>query len=263
LTDRRLRALVIAFDFPPHGAIGTLRTLRVVQRLAEQNWDVTVLTSDQRSYRAGTPVDETLLARVPSSVRVVRATTFRGFEALKRLARRREGGAMDRGAESAAKGRAEGGALAPPMSLPVESVPNPNLLRRTADLIDAALAIPDNESGWIAPAVIRGLAACRSSRPDVIYSSAPPWTGQLVARQLAALLRCPWAADFRDPWARAPWRDARREFVKRANIVLERAVVNRASAVLFVTRSNLAEFSAHYGPDLAKRFHFVANGCDP
>jgi hypothetical protein len=65
VSRRPLHALVVAYDFPPHAAIGTMRTLRLVQRLAEDGWDVKVLTSDPRSYKAGTPVDEGLLARVP------------------------------------------------------------------------------------------------------------------------------------------------------------------------------------------------------
>jgi glycosyltransferase involved in cell wall biosynthesis len=134
---------------------------------------------------------------------------------------------------------------------------------RALDLLDAALAIPDHESGWCVPAVSRGLLACRGWRPDVIYSSAPPWTGQLVARALATMLRRPWVADFRDPWSRAPWREARREFVRRANNVLERWVVRRADAILFVTRGNRDEFARFYGPDVARRFHLVPSGCDP
>jgi glycosyltransferase involved in cell wall biosynthesis len=111
--------------------------------------------------------------------------------------------------------------------------------------------------------VAQGFQACQSWKPDVLYSSAPPWTGQLVARSLAALLKCPWVADFRDPWARAPWREARGKFARQANGALERMVIRRADAVLFVTRANLDEFAAHYGAKARSRFHLVPNGCDP
>ena len=100
---------------------------------------------------------------------------------------------------------------------------------------DTALAIPDQESAWLMPAVARGYAAARGQRPDVLYSSAPPWTGHLVARALSGLLGRAWVADFRDPWSRAPWREDRPPFVLRALARLERQVVARADAVLFVT----------------------------
>jgi glycosyltransferase involved in cell wall biosynthesis len=250
VSRRPLHALVVAYDFPPHAAIGTMRTLRLVQRLAEDGWDVKVLTSDPRSYKAGTPVDEGLLARVPPSVTVVRAPAVRGFDALKNLVRRPSRKDRRNGGPAPAQHTRRGAAFR-------------EIARRVLDVVDAALAIPDHESAWLAPAVARGLWVCRNWRPDVLYSSAPPWTGQIVARALASMLRCPWVADFRDPWARAPWREARRAFVKRANNVLERAVIGRADAVLFVTHANLDEFSTFYGADARTRFHFVPNGCDP
>jgi glycosyltransferase involved in cell wall biosynthesis len=246
---RPRRALVVAYDFPPHAAIGTMRTLRVVQRLVEEQWDVTVLTSDPRTFRPGTPVDEALMSRVPPSVRVVRAGAIRGFEALKGIVRKGNG----------ASGVKTGTASAPAATRKAGR----SLAGRAIDLADATLAIPDSESAWLLPAVTRAIAACRRARPDVMYSSAPPWTGQIVARELARVLRCPWVADFRDPWSRAPWREGRLDFVRRANVALERSVVMRATAVLFVTQGNLADFAAHYGPEISTKFHHVPNGCDP
>jgi glycosyltransferase involved in cell wall biosynthesis len=68
-------------------------------------------------------------------------------------------------------------------------------------------------------------------------------------------------ADFRDPWARAPWRDEWLPAARRAAQVFERIVVRRADAVVFTTRTNLEEFSAFYGGALAAKFHLVRNGC--
>jgi glycosyltransferase involved in cell wall biosynthesis len=248
--SRRPRALVVAYNFPPHAAIGTMRTLRVVRRLAEAKWDVTVLTSDPRSYRTGTPVDDALMARVPDGVRIVRARVVRGFDALKQSVKGARRNAADASATSA--------------SAHTDRTPaTRGLIQRSIDLVDATLAIPDHESGWLIPAVAQGWAAARSHRPDVLYSSAPPWTGQLVARALASLIGCPWVADFRDPWARAPWREDRRPFAAKAAAVLERSVVARADHVVFVAAGNHDDFARHYGASMASRFRVVPNGCDP
>jgi glycosyltransferase involved in cell wall biosynthesis len=101
-----------------------------------------------------------------------------------------------------------------------------------------------------------------SGRPDVIYSSAPPWSGHVVALALAQYAKRPWMADFRDPWARAPWREWH-TLRHRGVVALERRVIGRADAVLFVTQANLAEFSRHYGEAASQRFHLIPNGCDP
>lgn len=247
----RRHALVVAYDFPPHAAIGTMRTLRVVRRLVEEDWDVTVLTGDACTFRPGTPVEGALLERVPSCVRVLRARTWRGFDTLKGVVKRSlKEHSLPREARMAgpARGTAHSGR---------------SRAGRAIDVIDAALAIPDHESGWLMPAVATGLTACWSRRPDVLYSSAPPWTGQLVAGTLARLMRCPWVADFRDPWSRAPWREDRFRFAMRAAAFLERRVVRGADHIIFVARGNRDDFAASYGPRIASKFHVVSNGCDP
>ena len=245
---RQLRALVVAYDFPPHGAIGTMRTLRLVQRLAADNWDVRVLTSDPRGFRFDTPIDDALLHRVPASVIARRAATFRGFDALKNVVRR-----VSRQKDPAIRPVVHNGRHAPATR---------SMAGRAIDFVDATLALPDNEAGWLVPAVAHGPPTCREWRPDVLYSSAPPWTGQVVAPVLAGILGCPWIADFRDPWARAPWCHVPRTFKTWANGRLEGAVIHRADAVLFVTRANLDEFAAFYGPTAAQRVHLIPNGCD-
>ena len=133
-----------------------------------------------------------------------------------------------------------------------------------SDLIDAALSIPDRESGWLLPALSKGLLRhLLAVRPDVIYSSGPPWTGHLVAAGLERALGRRWVADFRDPWSRAPWRGDRYGFAMRAAARLERLVVRCADRVVFVTRANRDDFAECYGPSMAAKFEVVPNGCDP
>jgi glycosyltransferase involved in cell wall biosynthesis len=246
------RVLIVAYDFPPHGAIGTMRTMRLVRELSRQGWDITVLTGSPETYLPGTPVDSRLESQVPAGVNVIRARAVRGFDAIGRAAVRLRGGT---GTNTKSPASTTGAAVAPASR---------SYVRRSKDWIDAALSIPDKESGWIAPATLRGIHHMMSAgRPDVIYSSAPPWSGQVVALALAAASRRPWIADFRDPWARAPWRDWLKPFRQRAAAGFERRVVGAADAVLFVTRANLEEFSAFYGSKVGGRFHLVPNGCDP
>ena len=51
------RILVVAYDFPPHGAVGTMRTLRLVRQLHQTGWDVRVLTSAPETFLPGTPIE--------------------------------------------------------------------------------------------------------------------------------------------------------------------------------------------------------------
>ena len=59
------RALVVAYCFPPNGAIGSFRTLRLVKRLVGEGWETSVLTGDAQTYPDGTRVDPSGFAVAP------------------------------------------------------------------------------------------------------------------------------------------------------------------------------------------------------
>lgn len=251
---RRPSVLIAAYHFPPEGSVGTFRTLRLVRQLVERDWDVTVLSGTRGTYSSGCVLDDDLLPRIPAGVRVLRAPVLRPIDGLSSLGKRSRGkGASGAGPSPhpAAAARA-GGASARGRSW----------LRRAIQQVDALTRIPDSHVGWFAPAVLEGIVRQAGRTPDVIYSSSPPWTGQLVARVLAPALGCPWVADFRDPWARAPWREGRLTIARRAAELFEQSVIRRADAVVFTTRTNMEEFAAFYGPAIAAKFHLVRNGCD-
>lgn len=258
--DSRRRVLIVAYNFPPHAAIGTMRTLRVVRQLHARGWDVSVLTGDPSTSPSGNAVDLALLEQVPREVRVIRAGALHPWSQLQNLVLSRyrrsrsphqsEIGGFTNGPAARAASRSTGGTLA--------------RVVRMKDLVDAALSIPDRYSGWLLPALSKGvISGLRSTPPDVIYSSAPPWTTQLVAAGLKQALRRPWVADFRDPWSRAPWRGDRYRFAMTAAARLERLVVRHADRVIFVTAANRDDFAAYYGQAIAAKFDVVPNGCDP
>ena len=248
-TTRPPRVLVVAYHFPPEGSVGTHRTLRLVRHLSTSGWDVTVLTGTPSTYSAGCVIDPDLLGRVPGNVRVVRAPALRPVD--------RVTGLLKRNRRTSNGGK--------PQTISQGTSSSRNGLRlsiaRSKKWVEGVLGIPDQHVSWLGPAIAAGMNASIGRRPDVIYSTSPPWTGQLVARALASLLRCSWVADFRDPWARAPWRESRQPVATRAAEVMERAVVRRADAIVFTTRTNMEENASFYGA-AATKFHLVRNGCD-
>jgi glycosyltransferase involved in cell wall biosynthesis len=235
--------LVIAYDFPPHGAVGTMRTLRLVRHLDALGWKVSVLTGDPNTYLPSTPVDEASLARVPATVTVTRAAALWRSRPATAAARRQTGSKE-------------------PSSSPRSKRRWPAAIIRAKAYVDTVTAIPDREASWWLPAVRAGLRAHRHNPPDIIYSSAPPWTGQLVAAAVAARLHRPWVADFRDPWVRLPWRENRPWIVRRAAAWFEDITVRRAAAVVFTTRGILNDVAANHDPALKSKYHVVPNGCD-
>jgi glycosyltransferase involved in cell wall biosynthesis len=236
--------LVVAYDFPPHAAIGTMRTLRLVRHLDRIGWKVRVLTGDPGTYLPSTPVDQALLARVPSAVKVIRAAAWR------------------RSQPAPAVTASNAGTAAPAATGAGRRHRWPQVVVRAKAYVEAVSAIPDRESAWWLPAVRAGLRAERQAPSDIIFSSAPPWTGQLVAYALASRLDRPWVADFRDPWARLPWRENRPWPVRRAAHLFEDMAVRKAAGVVFTTQAILDNVAAHHDRALAAKYHVVPNGCE-
>jgi glycosyltransferase involved in cell wall biosynthesis len=248
------RALVVAYDFPPHAAIGTQRTLRFVRHLDGEGWPTAVLTGQRSTFRKGTPVDEALLDRVPAGVDVVRTTVLRPFEKLDQFLRGTPGAGPTR------PSRPKGGSSGPTTTAGPKAHSS---VQRFKSWLNAITTVPDAEVGWLLPSVLQGVRFARRWKPDVVYSSAPPWTGHLAGGIIAQLTGCPWVADFRDPWARAPWRSARAHpLANKAAARLERWAIERAAAVIFTTEAARTEFAAQYGDTLGAKFSVVPNGCD-
>lgn len=250
ITTRR-RALVVAYCFPPHAAIGTHRTVRLVSHLVQAGWDVDVLTAKPDAYLPGTPVDPQFLERIPSKVRVIRSGAFRGFTKV-------AGWILP--IKQVIRGAAQHLPTGP------ASAPSGNQAARrpsAKETVEELCALPDKEIGWFTPAVTRALRSLSNDRPDVIFSSAPPWTTHLVAARLASSFRCSWVADFRDPWVRSPWTRYRSRPATAIAKRLETHVIRQANAVVFTTATARKEYESHYGVDLGRKFHVVFNGCDP
>ena len=243
------RVLVISSHFPPERGAGVHRMLRLVRHLSADGWPVTVLTLDPRYYRAGTPVDTGLLARLPSGIQVYRTKALRGLAAAARWRRRlREAcGSAARRFVKPAAGRSH--------------EPGPAGASNTAP---AKRPFIDGEIGWLWHALRQGTAVVSRHKPEIIFSSAPPFTCHLIAAWLARRHNVRWVADFRDPWARSPWggstlTDSCRGRLRRW---LERLVIERADAVILNTPLLRDDFAAHYGPRIAQKFHTVTNGYD-
>ena len=62
------------------------------------------------------------------------------------------------------------------------------------------MVIPDGRVGWYFDSINAGKKIFGENKIDAIFSSAPPYTTHLIAKNLALSNNLPWIADFRDPW---------------------------------------------------------------
>jgi glycosyltransferase involved in cell wall biosynthesis len=115
---------------------------------------------------------------------------------------------------------------------------------------------------FIPGAVLKAWPFMVSQRPDVLYSTAPPYSCHITALCLKSLFGVPWLADFRDPWADNPFRnDNPYPSLHTLNRYLEKQVIEKADLVVSNTPALEAEFRRRY-PHL-DRFYTIHNGFDP
>ena len=239
-SSRPLRLLVITYYWPPSGGAGVQRCLKFVKHLGSFGVEPTVITVD--ATQATYPVrDESLLAEVPASVRVIRTGTTEPFESYKKLTGRAVpyGGFANEG--------------------------KPGLMQQALRFVRGNVFIPDPRRGWNrhALAAVEQLLAA-GEQFDAVLTSSPPHSTQLIGLELQKRHGLRWLADLRDPWTdiyyykdlhhtpMAAWLDAR----------YERQVLTRADAVLVTSPETKRLFLAKL-PELATtKFHVLPNGYD-
>jgi len=124
----------------------------------------------------------------------------------------------------------------------------------------SAFAIPDRWVTWWLGAVPAGLRLIRRHRPDVLWSTYPIATAQLIGLTLHRLTGVPWIADFRDAMTEPDYPPGRatREVCRQ----IESAAVRRCAKAVFTAPGTLRMYAQRY-PDVPdSRWRIIENGYD-
>ena len=190
-----------------------------------------------------TDTDDKLLNKVPTGVKIIRAAVFDPFRLWARLRQRSLKNDL-------------------PSETPASqdlSEQKPEQRESFREKLSHFLKTPDNQIGWFFPALLQ---IFKLSKPSLIYSSAPPFTGHLIAVVLKKIWRVPLVCDFRDPWLDNPFRLARPGWVERWEHDLEKWVYKNADMVIANTEPMAKAFKERH-PEAALRIHVITNGYDP
>jgi len=249
------RVLVIAYFFPPSNASGTHRTMRYARYLPEFGWQPIVLTVKDEVHWI---VDEGLLAQLPPGLQVHRTRSIEPARALGRLAG--SFGRALRGGRHPAEGPAPVG----------DSDPQPSTgavmatLKKGLGSVQDLLSIPDAQIGWLPFATWTGMRVIRSTRPELIYTTAQPWTASLIGLALKRLTGLPWIADVRDGWTVASGFHGTTSGLKRVvSRALERLVIRTADLIIVTTNATRDAYLRHFEGELTEnRVAVIYNGFD-
>jgi len=209
-----MKVLIVSFAFPPSNVIGAVRVGKLARYLDRRGHDVRVLTTDV--------VEDRSLPLEIARERVSYTEYHESQHWLGRAARLLRGhGAVPAG-EGCEDTHSQTGSRARSLWK--------TLRRHYLGMV----YIPDIRADWVKTAIPAGKQLLKEWQPEIIFASAPPNTGLIVASRLARARDIPWVADFRDLWVDNPyysepgWR-------KRVDAMLERQILRRASGLVTVS----------------------------
>jgi glycosyltransferase involved in cell wall biosynthesis len=230
------KVLFIAYLFPPVGGGGVQRSSKFAKYLPEFGWQPLVLTVKEPYdfYR-----DVSLMKDLGNDVKIYRTLSIEPMKWVRKILKRRSKKRIEQKEDS---------------KYTIRKSLKPGFLVK----LKTYLLIPDNEILWLPFAVWRGWKIIRKEEPDVIYSTASPYTDHLIALILTKLSGLPWVADFRDPWVdRANFpRNRWRLFIDRK---LEKMVVKNADHIVTTTPLIAERFKELYA---GKNYTSITNGYD-
>lgn len=274
------KVLIIAYFFPPLGGSGVQRTLKFTKYLPA--FGIQPLVSTVR-HGHNFAYDESLLQEIPESVQVIRSNSLetlwlrKVIEKIARRGRAATGEPVPASAQASVKATvptasenpanaadaAVVGRPSPAGSGPVATGPaGKPLKQRVFDLIDDYLFIPDSKVRWLPFGFLSSRQAARREKVDVLFSSSYPYTVHIIALWVQKFYRCPWIADFRDPWVGNEAMAKDIAFRRKTDAWLERKVVKNAAYVINVTPSITEMYQVRY-PEYAEKFVTITNGFDP
>ncbi|HYM06357.1 MAG TPA: glycosyltransferase [Terriglobales bacterium] len=230
-----------------------MRTVKFAKYLPECNWQPVILTM-QPSAHHPQRLDPSLLEEVSPQLKVYRTPVWMLDRSLAK-AKKRVLGLFSMAAKESIS--------------TVETAAGGERRQRPAalDHIRDWLQFPDDYGGWLLPALWRGYQVMKSERIDLIYSTAPSPVTHMIALILKRWARCPWVADFRDPWeclfpesvyleGRHPWR-------QQAEVAMAEKVVRAADLVIANTPRLRTAFRGRFPGLAAGKFVTIPNGFDP
>lgn len=134
-------------------------------------------------------------------------------------------------------------------------------LDRLKKFIRINFLIPDAKIWWYWSAYKKAKEIIRNGDFDVIFTTSPPYTVQLIGLSLKKKFKKTWVVDFRDPWTENVYYNSayRNPISKRISSYLENTVLEKSDLIITVgekLKSLLEEKTD-------KRIEVIHNGYDP
>ncbi|HEY8892355.1 MAG TPA: glycosyltransferase [Clostridium sp.] len=239
--------LIIAYFYPPLGGAGVQRTLKFAKFLEKFGYNVNVLTVDNEK---GTIKDESLKLESTDGIKVFRAKQIENFIVSAIVNRKVTDVKIDNKEKNVKES----------FKITLKSKVKKKIKKYLLNVY-RNMYIPDDKISWKKDAVKLGLKIIKEEKIDIIYSTSSPYTGHLIALELKQKSNVPWIADFRDQWVANPFVDYS-TYAMSKNEKMEKAVIEKADAVISVSKPIIEDFIDRYKNQETDKFKVITNGYD-
>ena len=123
-----------------------------------------------------------------------------------------------------------------------------------------SLALPDRWVSWWLGATLTGLSIIRQFRPDILWTTYPIATANLIGISLQKFSGLPWVADLRDSMTEPGYPSD--PTVRRMFEWIERKTVERAERVVFTARGARQMYAERYPHVVPGKWAVIPNGYD-
>lgn len=169
------KILFITYHFPPYNCIGALRTGKTVKKLIDLGYNVRVISASNQDLPKNLPIEVELDK--------VHYTNWFDVNCLITILIGRQG-----------------------ITVMKNKLYRKNIKSKTIEWLKSLYSnffhIPDQHIGWYFSAVKKSYSVIEDGFiPDIIFSSATPYTSHLVAKKVSRKYNIPWIAEFRDLWS--------------------------------------------------------------
>jgi glycosyltransferase involved in cell wall biosynthesis len=118
----------------------------------------------------------------------------------------------------------------------------------------------DRWSSWIPFALYKGIRLIMKNKPDVIWSTTPTPSSNIIAYFLSRYFKIPWVADYRDPFSyhHYPTPNLKTKVLKK----IDRMTVSQARKLVFVSKRIEALYRSAFEDFDTDKFMTIENGFD-
>jgi len=119
--------------------------------------------------------------------------------------------------------------------------------------------LPDPQRVWVSRALCATRELLATENFSAVISFAQPWSNHLVGLQIHKESGLPWVAHFSDPWVDNPYYHFT-SFQRRFCSCLEKAVIQEADSVIFITSQAADLVMKKYPSDWRSKVHRMPHG---